>query len=194
MLRLTLLNSNESSIFKTQFSSIFSTIKPYKFKKDIWDFGDRLCIGNRATNVIQLWEVIDRNAIEININGLLYEIYIDILSYSDVAGYGPSERKTTECIRYDASDVALEIDDVAETLLISLKEPEKINEIYDNLKYLLQDQSFSISKYNWIGSEIIKTRILYESRKMNNKKKKEILAKIPRIALSAVVNNNRKRT
>jgi hypothetical protein len=194
MLRLTLINSDTTLMpFKTQFASVFSASKPHTFKKDVWDFGDRLCIGNRTTNEVQMWEAIERNAVEINRNGVKEEIYIDIFTQADEAGYGPCERNTIECLRYDAEHVSLEIDGVIETLLISLKNPEAIEEIYENLEYLLQDSSFSASKYSWIGVEETPTRPLYISKRGNDKKKKDILAKTPRIALTAAVNNNRKR-
>jgi hypothetical protein len=194
MLRLTLINPEAtSSSFKTQFASIFSESKPYKFKKDVWDFGDRLCIGNRSTNEIQMWEAIERNAIEINRNGVQEEVYIDILASAEEVGYGPCERKTTECVQYDAKNMSLEIDGITETLLISIKNPEEVGEIYGNLEYLLQDPSFSVTKYHWIGEEANIMRSLYVSRRTNDKKKKDLLAKTPRIALTAAVNNNRKR-
>jgi hypothetical protein len=212
MLRLTLINSETTSLcsdesiqekelltcnkrisLKTQFASTFSNSKPYKIKKDIWDFGDKVCIGNRTTNEIKMWDVVDRNAVEIKNTSAKYEIYIDIFTSADEVGYGPCERKTVECLRYDADDISLEIDETTETLLISLKNPEATEEIYENLEYLLQDQSFSSSKYNWIGVETKIARLLYTSKRTNDKKKKEMLAKTPRIALTAAVNNNRKR-
>ncbi len=194
MLRLTLINSDATSLqFKTQFASIFSASKPYSFKKDVWDFGDRLCIGNRTTNEVQMWEAIRRNAIEIDGVHAKEEIYIDIFTSADEAGYGPCERNTIECLRYDAEDISLEIDGVTETLLISLKNPEEVDAIYENLEYLLHDSSFSASKYSWIGVEEKPSRPLYISKRGNDKKKKEILAKTPRIALTAAMNNNRKR-
>lgn len=140
-----------------------------------------------------MWETIERTAIEINRNNTQQEIYIDILASTNQTGYGPCERKIMECVRYDAENVSLEIDGCTETLLISLKNPEVVEEIYGNLAYLLQDQSFSASKYNWIGDEKSESRPLYVSRRVNDKKKKEMLAKTPRIALTAAVNNNRKR-
>jgi len=167
--------------------------KPYKCKKDVWDFGDKICIGNRAANDIALWEAIQRTAIETNLNGEQNEIYIDILNSTEEAGFGPCEKKTQECIRFDADNISLEIDDYSETLLISVKNPEATDEIYENLEYLLKDTSFSECKYNWIGCEEAFKRSLFISRKINEKKKKEILAKTPRIALTAVTNNNRKR-
>jgi hypothetical protein len=140
-----------------------------------------------------MWEAIDRNAIEINRNGAKEEFYIDIFTSADETGYGPCERKTIECLKYDAEHISLEIDGVAETLLISLKNPEAVEEIYGNLEYLLQDSSFSSSKYGWIGAEETLNRPLYISKRGNDRKKKEMLAKTPRIALTAAVNNNRKR-
>ncbi len=193
MLRLTLINSDTTSSFKTQFESVFSSSKPYKIKKDIWDFGDRLCIGNRLSNEVQMWEAIERTAVEINRNNAPYEIYIDVLSSADESGYGPCERKTMECLRYDANNISLEIDGTTETLLISLKNPETVEDVYENLQYLLQDSSFSECKYSWIGVETKMARPLYASKRANDKKKKEMLAKTPRIALTAAVNNNRKR-
>lgn len=192
MLRLTLNNSDAMS-FQKQFSSLFSASKPYKLKKDVWDFGDKLCIGNRITNEVNMWEAIERTAIEINNDISTQEIYIDVFASANETGYGQCERKTFECTRYDANDVSLEIDGTTETLLISLKNPEAVDEIYGNLEYLLKDTSFSTSKYSWIGTETCLSRHLYVSRKANDKKKKDILAKTPRIALTAATNNNRKR-
>ena len=140
-----------------------------------------------------MWEAIVRNAIEIDGIHAKQEIYIDIFTHADETGYGPCERKISECVRYNAENVSLEIDGVTETLLISLKNPEAVEEIYGNLEYLLQDSSFSASKYSWIGGEEKPARPLYISKRGNDKKKKEMLAKTPRIALTAAVNNNRKR-
>ena len=190
MLRLTLNNSSKTQYsFKPQFAGV----SPYKFKKDVWDFGDKICIGNRTTNEVKLWEAIERNAIEININGTTNEVYIDILNSINETGFGPCEKKTVDCVRYDTEHIALEIDDVSETLLISLKNPEATNEIYNNLEYLLKDDNISSSKYDWIGTEVSSDRPLFISKRTNDKKKKELLAKTPRISLTAVATNNRKR-
>ncbi len=194
MLRLTILTKENSSyLFSTHFKSLFSTAKPYTYKKDVWDFGDKLCIGNRATNDVNLWEAIERTAAQITMDNKQQDIYIDVFNSTDEMGFGPCERKTQECIRFDVKNISLEMDDHSESLLISLKNPEAIDDIYENLEYLLKDVSFSASKYEWIGLEETYKRPHFISRKMNEKKKKEILAKTPRIALTAVVNNNRKR-
>jgi hypothetical protein len=194
MLKLTLLTSeNNNYSFATHFKSVFASVKPYAFKKDIWDFGDRLCVGNRRTNEVQLWEAIERTTVEVETGNGKQELYIDILNSCDETGFGPCERKTTESVRYDTDHISLEIDDSSETLLISLKNPEDVAIIYENLEYLLKDPSFLASKYDWIGEEERFSRPLYISKKNNDKKKKELLAKTPRIALTAVVNNNRKR-
>lgn len=209
MLKLTVFKSinngspdeNTSSyLFSKKFKSTFASATPYTLKKDIWDFGDKIIIGNRKTNSVQLWEAIERTAAEVDIDtgaGNLNkeEIYIDVFNSTNETGFGPCIKTTTECMRYDTEDglVALETDDESETLLISLKNPEAVEDIYNNLEYFLQDTSFSQSKYDWIGSEMPQTRSLYVSRRGNEKKKKELLAKTPRIALTAVANNNRKR-
>ena len=189
MLRLT------SETYKF-FPAIFSGINPDKVKKDVWDFGDRLIIGNRTTNSVQSWEAVDRNSMKIGVGAEEDPIiYIDVLQRVDECGFGPCEKCTYDCLVYEAGPLSLEVrENGTQTLLASIKNAEDIEEIYEGLSYFLRDPSVSESKYQWIGNEKQFERPLFISRKAGDKKRKEVLAKTPRIALTAaVVNDKRKR-
>jgi hypothetical protein len=187
MLRLTTANSN--NIF---FPSLFSSVSPQKIKKDVWDFGDKISIGNKISNTIDTWEAIDRNSFYYN-DAI---VYIDVLTKCEENGCGPSEKHSYECLLYDAGNLQLEVRDSITTLLVSLNNAEDVEKIYENLNYFLSDVNFNENKYSWIGNtdENKFNRELYISKKANDKKKKEALSKIPRIPLvTAVVNDKRKR-
>jgi hypothetical protein len=186
MLRLT------SETYKF-FPAIFANIIPQKIKKDVWDFGDKIIIGTRNSNKVQSWEAIDRNSV--SIDGENSTIYIDVLQSIDECGHGPCEKQTYDCFLYESDALSLEVrDNGIQTLLVSIKNAEETENIYANLNYFLNDKSFAPSKYDWIGQEKQYERPLFISRKANDKKKREVLAKTPRIALTAaVVNDKRKR-
>jgi len=173
------------------FPSVFQSIIPQKIKKDVWDFGDKISIGNRNANEVLTWEAVDRNSFYYNDN----IIFIDVLNSIDGNGCGPCEKNTYDCLLYDAEYMQLEVRDGMQTLLVSIKNPENPEEIYETLNYFLGDQKASADKYDWIGTEQLFKRSPFISKKANDKKKRDILAKTPRIALStAVVNDKRKRT
>ena len=173
------------------FPSVFQSIAPQKIKKDVWDFGDKISIGNINKNEVLTWEAVDRNSFHYNNN----MIFIDVLNSTNESGCGPCEKHTYDCLLYDAEYMQLEVYDGVQMLLVNIKDPENPEEIYETLNYFLGDQNPSAEKYDWIGTEQLFKRTPFTSKKAIDKKKREMLAKTPRIALStAVVNDKRKRT
>jgi hypothetical protein len=197
MLRLTIIK-NEKFSFLKQFKNIFNdNIIPSIIKKDIWDFGDKIIIGNKSTNEVLSYEAIVRNSINIkpDDNSQL-DIYIDIFSNSNIIGYGPCEKQYRTVYHYENDNFVLEIDDEKEELLISLISPEDLDSIYENIIHLIKDSNISLnnysSKYTWIGKETQYIRANNKINKVNYKLKKEILSKTPRIPL--LIPNNRVRS
>jgi hypothetical protein len=195
MLRLTILK-NENFSFLKQFKNIFNKdITPSLLKKDIWDFGDKLIIGNKTTNEILSYEAIARNSINAKINDTTtLDIYIDIFSNSDIIGYGPCEKQYKSIYRYENDNFILEIDDDKEELCIAIINPDDIHIIYENIMHLIKDSNLSLdnysSKYDWIGKEKEYIRAPNsKNSKVQYKLKKEILSKTPRIPL-VIPNNN----
>jgi hypothetical protein len=125
MLRLTTLNAAPHPAITQLIQKILppDTLSPQTIIRDVWDFGDSIIVGNKTTNTIKSWEVVDRYCIALDNN----EIYVDLLAENGGIGHGPCERQTQEVSSITVDEYILDRTNTTTQLNIPVQSPYDID-------------------------------------------------------------------
>ena len=167
-----------SSYVKDTHSSLFTIINNLQDKadvtgqnliKDIWDFGDKLMLGERTTSTIKCWEAVSRYSIK---DDNETDIYIDIFA-EGTPGYGPSERQTKEINRQIIDDCIIDTDGTIVELMLPVRSPFNIT-TRDIIQLLTTS---NLSEAKWLGFPT----------KTNSHKQKPAQSKIGATAIPLII-------